>query len=141
MFSGMMGGRAVHISRFEAGARGSPLAARWVVFDANVDAEVTVGGDDRPRGLRPRPRSGGIARGARCVAWPWLVAASLTILPGANTIVNVTVLAAVAAALGSWSPTRRPEVAERAAYVTAGIPGAKVGWRARRSGPAGHGAR
>ena len=44
----------------------------------------------------------------------------------ANSIVNVTVPAAMAAALGLHEPAEAAEIAEAAAYISAGIPGSKA---------------
>jgi hypothetical protein len=48
------------------------------------------------------------------------------LLVAGNSIVNVTVPAAMAAVLGLHSPAEAAEIAERAAYVSAGIPGSKA---------------
>jgi hypothetical protein len=42
-----------------------------------------------------------------------------------NTIINVTVPAAVAAAMGTMAPQEAARVAEGAGFITVGIPGAR----------------
>jgi hypothetical protein len=131
MFSGMLGKDVkVHVTRLAPGARrSSPLAAKWLAFDAHVDAEVTVDGETTVLEGFVHEIVPAVARGEReDVAWavPLVAAVADELYLAANTIVNVTVPAAVAAAIGLMEPAEAAEAAERAAYVTAGIPGAKA---------------
>jgi hypothetical protein len=131
MFSGMLGKDVrVHVTRLAAGARrSSPLAARWLAFDALVDAEVTVDGETTRLDGFVHEIVPQVARGERQdVAWavPLVAAVADELYLAGNTILNVTVPAAVAAALGTLEPAQAAETAERAAYVTAGIPGSKA---------------
>ena len=121
---------AVRLTKIAPGARRqSNKARRWFAFDPDVDAEVTLDGvTTRLPGfvhdLVPK-----VAQGERRdIAWavtPVAFAVGELLLAG-NTIVNVTVPAAMAAVLGLHSPAEAAEIAERAAYVSAGIPGARA---------------
>jgi hypothetical protein len=120
----------VRLTRVAAGARReSRMARRWLAFDANIDAQITVDGvtTELPgfvHDLVPK-----VARGERAdLAWaitPVAYAVGELLVAG-NSIVNVTVPAAMAAVLGLHAPAEAAEIAERAAYVSAGIPGAKA---------------
>ena len=48
------------------------------------------------------------------------------ILLASNVIINVTVPAAVAAAMGKLTPEQAGKVAQRAGFVSSGIPGSNV---------------
>lgn len=120
----------VRLTRVAAGARrDSKMARRWLAFDANIDAQITVDGvtTDLPgfvHDLVPK-----VARGERAdLAWAITPVSYVVgeLLVAGNSIVNVTVPAAMAAVLGLHAPAEAAEIAERAAYVSAGIPGAKA---------------
>jgi hypothetical protein len=120
----------VRLTKVAAGARrDSKMARRWLAFDANIDAQITVDGvtTDLPgfvHDLVPM-----VARGERAeLAWAITPVAYVVgeLLVAGNSIVNVTVPAAMAAVLGLHAPAEAAEIAERAAYVSAGIPGAKT---------------
>ena len=119
----------VRITKLAAGARrDSKLARRWLAFDANVDAEITVGGvttrlDSFVHEVIPSVAKGGRKDLAEVV--PIVAAAVNELLVAGNVIANVTVPAAMAAVLGRHSAAEAAEIAETAAYVSAGIPGAK----------------
>jgi hypothetical protein len=119
----------VRITKLAAGARrDSKLARRWLAFDANVDAEITVDGvTTRLDGFVHRVVPS-VAKGERkdlAEVMPIVSAVVSELLVAGNVIANVTVPAAMAAVLGRHSPTEAAEIAETAAYVSAGIPGAK----------------
>jgi hypothetical protein len=125
-------GKSVHVqlTRIVPGARrGSKLARRWLAFDADIDAQITVDGvtTDLPgfvHDLVPK-----VAQGARGDLAPLMTPVAYAVgelLVAGNSIVNVTVPAAMAAVLGLHSPAEAAEIAERAAYVSAGIPGSKA---------------
>jgi hypothetical protein len=120
----------VHLTKIAAGARReSKMARRWLAFDADVDAQISVDGAtiDLPgfvHDLVPK-----VARGERPdLAWAMTPVAYVVgeLLVAGNSIVNVTVPATMAAVLGLHTPAEAAEIAERAAYVSAGIPGSKA---------------
>jgi hypothetical protein len=130
-FSRQLGKEArVRITKLAAGARReSKLARRWLAFDADVDAEITLGGvTTRLEGFVHKVVPS-VAKGERrdlAEAMPIVAAAVSELLVAGNVIVNVTIPAAMAAVLGKHSAAEAAEIAERAAYVSAGIPGAKA---------------
>jgi hypothetical protein len=120
----------IHLTKIAAGARRqSKMARRWLAFDADIDAQISVDGvtTELPgfvHDLVPK-----VARGERSdVAWAITPVAYVVgeLLVAGNSIVNVTVPAAMAAVLGLHTPAEAAEIAERAAYVSAGIPGSKA---------------
>ncbi|MEX0960306.1 MAG: hypothetical protein WDZ63_13575 [Burkholderiales bacterium] len=120
----------VRLTRVAPGARrDSKMARRWLAFDADIDAQITVDGvtTELPafiHDLVPR-----VARGEHAdLAWAVTPVAYVVgeLLVAGNSIVNVTVPAAMAVVLGLHEPAEAAEIAERAAYVSAGIPGAKA---------------
>jgi hypothetical protein len=120
----------VRLTKVAAGARrDSKMARRWLAFDADIDAQITVDGvtTDLPgfvHDLAPK-----VARGEHAdLAWAMTPVAYVVgeLLVAGNSIVNVTVPAAMAAVLGVHAPAAAAEIAERAAYISAGIPGAKA---------------
>ena len=120
----------VRITKLAAGARrDSKLARRWLAFDADVDAEITVQGVmTRLEGFVHKIVPS-VAKGERkdlAEVTPIAAAAVNELLVAGNVIVNVTIPAAMAAVLGKHSPAEAAEIAEAAAYVSAGIPGAKA---------------
>jgi hypothetical protein len=120
----------LRITKLAAGARReSKLARRWLAFDANVDAEVTVNGVTTRLDSFVHKVVPSVAKGERkdlAEVTPIVAAAVNELLVAGNVIVNVTVPAAMAAVLGRHSPAEAAEIAETAAYVSAGIPGAKA---------------
>lgn len=120
----------MRITRMAAAARrDSRMARKWFVFDPAIDVELVVDGSRHElRGfvheLAPK-----MARGeadALCALAPLVAPMVGEVLVAANSIVNVTVPAAMAAALGLHTPAQAAELAEGAAYLSAGIPGAKL---------------
>jgi len=120
----------MRMTRIAAAARrDSKMARRWFVFDAAIDVEVSIDGTTHVlegfvHELAPR-----MARGEapEMSAIAPLVAPMVgEVLVAANSIVNVTVPAAMAAALGLHAPEAAAEIAEGAAYISAGIPGSKL---------------
>ncbi len=130
MFSGMLGKDVkVHVTKLgPAARRKGRIVEKYWAFDALADVEVTVSGQTaRLEGfvhdLLPK-----IVKGERTdVAWavPLAAAVMSELYLASNTIINVTVPAAVAAAMGIMSPQQAAEVAEKACFITAGIPGAR----------------
>ena len=131
MFSKQMGKSvSVRLTHIGAGARrSSPLAKEWFAFDAHLDAEVTVDGVTTRLERYSDQIIPDVAQGKRGdIAWavPLVVPLASEILLASNVIMNVTVPAAVAAAMGVLSPEEAGEVAQRAAFVSSGIPGANT---------------
>jgi hypothetical protein len=120
----------LRITKLAAGARReSKLARRWLAFDADVDAEVTVNGVTTRLDSFVHKVVPSVAKGERkdlAEVMPVVAAAVNELLVAGNVIANVTVPAAMAAVLGNHSPAEAAEIAETAAYVSAGIPGAKA---------------
>lgn len=125
----------MRMTRIAPGARrDSKMARKWFVFDAAIDVEVSVDGVKHDlRGfiheLAPK-----LARGdsPELAGLASMVAPMVgEVLVAANSIVNVTVPAAMAAALGLHTPEQAAEIAESAALISAGIPGSKA--RAERA--------
>lgn len=120
----------VHFTKIAKGARRqSKMAAKWLAFDPALDAEVTLGDQTiRMEGIINKvvPE---VAQGIGPERAPFLTAlapiASELLLAG-NVIVNVTVPAAVAAAMGKASPSDAALEAQAAGIISAGIPGTKA---------------
>jgi hypothetical protein len=131
MFSAMAGKEIkVHVTKLTGGARRKGhMVETYLAFDALADVEISVDGEiTRLEGvvhdLSPR-----VAMGERDdVAWAIpMVAAVLDELDLAgNTIINVTVPAAVATAMGVMGAAEAALAAERAAHITAAIPGTRA---------------
>lgn len=120
----------VRITRVRAGARrDSKMARRWLAFDPDIDVEITVdGATTRFEGFVHRVVPD-VVTGKRQDLAPLvsLVAPAVgEILVAGNVIINVTVPAAMAAALGLLDPEAAAEAAVTGAYLSAGIPGAKA---------------
>ena len=120
----------VHFTKIAKGARrSSKMAARWLAFDPALDAEVTLGEQTiHMEGIIDRiiPE---VAQGIGTERAPFLSAlapfASELLLAG-NVIVNVTVPAVVAAAMGKMAPSDAALEAQTAGIISAGIPGIKA---------------
>lgn len=125
-------GRAVtvRLTRVEAGARrDSRMARRWLAFDAAIDVEVAIDGvvtvlDGYVDRVVPRVARGEAPELAEAVSIAAMAVGE--ILVAGNVIANVTVPAAMAAVLGSHAPAEAAEIAEAAAFLTAGIPGSRA---------------
>jgi hypothetical protein len=121
---------SVRLTRIAPGARRhSKLARRWFVFDPLIDAEITIDGvttclEGFVHDLAPKAARGESPELAALI--PLVAPLVGEVLVAANNIVNVTVPAAMAAALGIHSPSEAGEIAESAAFLSAGIPGSKV---------------
>ena len=120
----------MRMSRIAAAARrDSKMARRWFVFDPAIDVELRI--DDEVHTLEGfvHELAPKMARGElpELSAIAPLVAPMVgEVLVAANSIVNVTIPAAMAAALGLHDPAHAAEIAESAAYLSAGIPGGKA---------------
>ena len=130
MFSGALNKDVkVQVTKLCGAARRSgKIVERYWAFDAMADVEVTVDGQKASlpgfvHDLLPK-----IVRGeSEDVAWaaPLAAAVMSELYLASNTIINVTVPAAVAAAMGKMPPDEAARVAERGCFLTVGIPGAR----------------
>ncbi len=130
MFTSMLGKDVkVHVTKLgPAARRKGKIVEKYWAFDALADVTVTVAGQTaRLEGfvhdLLPK-----IVKGERTdVAWavPLAAAVMSELYLAGNTIINVTVPAAVAAAMGTMTPQEAAAVAEGAGFITVGIPGAR----------------
>ena len=120
----------IRLTRIAAGARRqSKMARRWFVFDAALDIEITLDGVTTSLNGFAHELAPKVARGEAPELAPLMsLAAPLAgeMVVGANNIINVTVPAAMASALGLHEPAQAGEIAESAAYISAGIPGSKA---------------
>lgn len=111
-----------------AARRQSKMARKWFVFDAAIDIDITLDGVTTALNGYVHDLTPKVARGESPELAPLMtLAAPLAgeLLVAANNIANITVPAAMAAALGLHSPTEAGEIAEGAGYLSAGIPGSK----------------
>jgi len=104
------------------------MRGNWWVFDMDVDLDVTVGGRTTELiGLAhnciPQAVLEGNKEMAAVVGLACFPVAEFALSP--HTIVNITVPAAMAALLGLASPADAVAAAEKAAYLTAAIPGTR----------------
>ena len=130
MFSQMTGKDIkVHVTKLVPGARRKGTAGKYIAFDPLADVEVSVNGETTKlegviHDLIPK-----VAKGERDdIAWaiPMVAAVLDEMMLMGNTIMNVTVPAAVEAAMGVLSPEEAAKVASDNAPLTTGIPGAKL---------------
>jgi hypothetical protein len=109
--------------------RDSKLAREWFAFDAHIDAEITVDGVTTRLEHYSDQIIPDVAQGKRQdIAWavPMVAPLASEILLASNVIINVTVPAAVAAAMGMLTPEEAGQLAQRAGFVSSGIPGSNV---------------
>lgn len=129
-------GRDVSVEITKVGPRGHKVGprARWWVFDMDIDAVLTIDGERHELpGLAHRAVVAATLEGdadISGVVGPACLPASELCL-SAHTIINVTIPAAMAAALGKSSTSEAAERAEKAAFITAAFPGAQM--RAREA--------
>jgi hypothetical protein len=120
----------VHFTRIGKGARrSSKMASRWLAFDPALDAEVTIGDQTITMEGIVNAVIPEVAQGTGTERAPYLTMlapiASELLLAG-NVIMNVTVPAVVAAAMGKASPAEAAAEAQSAGIISAGIPGTKA---------------
>lgn len=120
----------VHFTRIGKGARRqSKMAARWLAFDPALDVEVTINGDTRHLEGFVDKVIPEVAQGKGVDRSPFIsmaVPIASELLLAGNVIVNVTVPAAVAAAMGKTTPSQAGSEAQAAGIISAGIPGTKA---------------
>lgn len=118
---------AVRLTHIGPGARrSSKLAREWFAFDAHLDAEITIDGVTTKLERYSDQIIPDVALGKRpdlAPLVPMIVPLASEILLASNVIINVTVPAAVAAAMGRHTPEEAGLIAQRAAFVSSGIPG------------------
>jgi hypothetical protein len=130
MFSGMAGKDIkIHITRICGGARREGhMVERYLAFDCLADAEISVDGQSFTLEGVVHEVIPQVAQGQReDVAWciPMVAAVLDELYLAGNTIINITIPAAVAAAMGVMSPAEAAAAAEKGAVITAGIPGTR----------------
>jgi hypothetical protein len=131
-FLSKMTGKSVQVRLTHVGPgarRSSPLAREWFAFDAHLDAEVIIDGVTTKLERYSDQVIPDVAMGKRpdiAALVPMVVPLASEILLASNVIINVTVPAAVAAAMGLHSPEEAGRIAQRAGFVSSGIPGSNV---------------
>lgn len=131
-FLSRMTGKSVQVRLTHIGPgarRTSKLANEWFAFDAHIDAELIVDGVTTVLERYSDQIIPDVALGKRPdLAWavPMVVPLASEILLASNVIINVTVPAAVAAAMGLHTPEEAGLIAQRAGFVSSGIPGSNV---------------
>jgi hypothetical protein len=117
----------VRLTHIGPGARrSSKLAREWFAFDAHIDAEVTVDGVTTRLERYSDEIIPDVALGKRPdIAWavPLVVPLASEVMLASNVVINVTVPAAVAAAMGLHSAEDAARIAQQAGFVSSGIPG------------------
>ena len=109
--------------------RKSKLAKQWLAFDAHLDFEIVVDGETTILERFSDQVIPDIATGKRReLAWAAQMAEPLAneMLLASNVVLNITVPATVAAAMGKMTPKEAGTVAQGAGFVTAGIPGSNA---------------
>ena len=121
---------AVRMTRIGPGARRtSKLAREWFAFDAHLDAEITIDGVTTRLDRYSDQIIPDVALGKRpdlAPLVPMVVPLASEILLASNVIINVTVPAAVAAAMGLHTPEEAGLIAQRGGFVSSGIPGSNI---------------
>ena len=130
MFSAMTGKTiAIHVTKISGGARRTgDMVERYLAFDCLADVDLTVDGQVTHLPGFVHQIIPDVAQGKRDdIAWcvPMVAAVLDELYLAGNTIINITVPAAVAAAMGLMEPAAAAVAAEKAAHITAGIPGAR----------------
>jgi hypothetical protein len=130
MFSGMAGKDIkIHVSRICGGARREGhMVERYLAFDCLADVEMSVDGQSFVLEGVVHEIIPQVAQGQReDIAWciPMVAAVLDELYLAGNTIINITIPAAVAAAMGVMSPAEAAVAAEKGAIITAGIPGTR----------------
>lgn len=130
-FSGMLGKPfSIKLTKLEKGARRTvKLVHKYLSFDTNVDAEVVIDGQTMRYDAFCHELVLKIARG-ECPEYaplaPFVAAVSCELMVAGNTIINCTIPAAVAAAMGLHTPEEAATLAEQGAYIAIGVPGGKA---------------
>ena len=119
----------IHVTKISGGARRTgDMVERYLAFDCLADVDITVDGQVTHLPGFVHQIIPDVAQGKRDdIAWcvPMVAAVLDELYLAGNTIINITVPAAVAAAMGLMEPAAAAVAAEKAAYITAGIPGTR----------------
>ncbi len=120
----------VHFLKIGKGARrSSKMAQKWLAFDPALDVEVTIDGKTMVLNELVNKVIPEVAQGQGVERAPFISMAApfcSELLLAGNVIINITVPAAVAAAMGKASPADAGTEAQAAGIITAGIPGTKA---------------
>ena len=136
MFSGMLGKDVkIKIKKMKAGARLPPNLSEYYGFDLNADVELTI--DKKKmllRGLSQNIIPDIVIRGNKeySSVLPLATIPVIELMMSAHTIVNITAPCVVACAMKIMNPESAAAEAEKAAYITAAIPGTRS--RAKKVG-------
>ncbi|RJP21144.1 MAG: hypothetical protein C4520_10535 [Candidatus Abyssobacteria bacterium SURF_5] len=119
----------IKFTKIACGARRSEdIAKRYLSFNVDADVEVTLGEETiRFEGLAHRviPKAIQEQDGMILACIPFAAVPLNEILMGSNIILNITVPAAVAAAMGMHSPAEAARLAEAGSFISTAIPGAR----------------
>jgi hypothetical protein len=119
---------SVRLAHLGPGARRSnEMAKSWFAFDPHLDVDVTVDGVTTKLERLSDQIIPDLAFGKRKeIAWAVPLATPLVseLLFSSAVLVNVTVPAAVAVAMGLMEPEEAGKIAREAGFITSGIPGA-----------------
>ncbi len=136
MFSSMLGKDVqINILKMKTGARLPPNLTEYYGFDLDADVEVTIDKQKMLlRGLSQNIIPDMVIRGNNEYSnvLPLAAVPVIELMLSAHTIVNITAPCAVACALKIADPESAAYEAEKAAYITAAIPGTRS--RARKVG-------
>jgi hypothetical protein len=119
----------VKFTKISSGARRSDdIAKRHLSFDINADVNLTIGDQElRFEGLVHKVIPKAVTEQDSDIL-PYLTFAAVPlceILMGSNIILNITVPAAVAVAMGKFSPSEAAEIVEAGGYISTAVPGAR----------------
>ena len=129
-FKGQMGQDIkIKFTKLRCGARRpEDIAKRHLSFDVDADVEVAMGDQSMQfEGFAHKVIPEAVKKqDASILPFIMLGAVPLNeILMGSNIILNVTVPAAVAVAMGKYSPEEAAAIAEKGGYISTAIPGAR----------------
>jgi hypothetical protein len=119
----------IRFSKIACGARRpDDIAKRHLSFDVDADVEITIGDQTmRFEGLAHKVIPKAVREKDESVLSfiPFAAVPLNEMLMGSNIILNITVPAAVAAAMGRHSPQEAAQLAEAGGFISTAIPGAR----------------